>query len=108
MQPKIIFEPHIPTALQRALEYAGDDGFVASLPELLRARTNAPYDNIVWNAWFTAHSEECVVTSPQGNPVVVAIHGGGCCRRDGRRGRSLMAGRSAGVPPTGCISLSNG
>ena len=91
MQPKIIFEPHIPMALQHALECAGDDGFVASLPELLRARTNAPYDNIVWNTWFTANSEECVVTSPQGNPVVVAIHGGGVLGTPERFERSLHA-----------------
>ncbi len=77
MQPTIIFEPHFPTALQRALEYAGDDGFVASLPQLLHARANAPYDNIIWNTWFTSNSEECVITTPQGNHVVVAVHGGG-------------------------------
>ena len=77
MQPTIIFEPHIPSALQRALEYAGDDGFVASLPQLLHARANAPYDNIIWNTWFTSNSEECVVTTKQGNHVVVAVHGGG-------------------------------
>ena len=73
----IIFEPHIPTALRRALAYAGDGGFVASMPQLLHARANAPYDNIIWNTWFTANSEESVVTTPQGNRVVVAIHGGG-------------------------------
>ena len=91
MQPKIIFEPHIPTALQRALEYAGDDGYVASLPDLLRARARAPYDNIVWNTWFTSHSEECVVATPQGNPVVVAIHGGGVLGTPERFERSLHA-----------------
>ncbi len=32
MQAAIIFEPHIPTALRRALHYAGDGGFVASMP----------------------------------------------------------------------------
>ena len=36
-QAKIFFEPHIPTALRRALEYAGDDGFVASMPQLMHA-----------------------------------------------------------------------
>ena len=77
MQAAIIFEPHIPTALRRALRYAGDDGFVASLPQLLHARANAPYDNIIWNTWFTSNSEECVVTTQQGNHVVVAVHGGG-------------------------------
>jgi hypothetical protein len=91
MQPTIVFEPHIPTALQRALEYAGDKGFVASLPQLLHARTNAPYDNIIWNTWFTSNSEECVVTTPQGNHVVVAIHGGGILGAPERLERSAHA-----------------
>ncbi len=77
MEAEIIFEPHVPTALRHALEYAGEEGFVASMPQLLHARTNADYDNIVWNTWFTSNSEESVVTTPQGNRVVVAIHGGG-------------------------------
>ncbi len=91
MQPTIIFEPHFPTALQRALEYAGDDGFVASLPQPLHARANAPYDNIIWNTWFTSNSEECVVTTPQGNHVVVAIHGGGILGTPERFERSVYA-----------------
>ena len=77
MQAAIIFEPHIPAALLRALAYAGDAGFVASMPQLLHARANAPYNNIIWNTWFTANSEESVVTTKQGNHVVVAVHGGG-------------------------------
>jgi hypothetical protein len=77
MEAEIIFEPHVPNALRRALEYAGDDGFVASMPQLLHARANADYDNIIWNTWFTSNSEESVVTTPQGNRVVVAVHGGG-------------------------------
>ena len=91
MQAAMFFEPHIPTALRRALDYAGDDGFVASMPQLLRARTNAPYDNIIWNTWFTANSEESVVTTPQGNHVVVAIHGGGIFASPERFERSLHA-----------------
>jgi len=77
MEAEIIFEPHVPNALRRALDYAGDDGFVASMPQLLHARTNASYDNIIWNTWFTSNSEESVVTTPQGNRVVVAVHGSG-------------------------------
>ena len=77
MEAEIIFEPHVPNSLRRALEYAGDEGFVASMPQLLHARTHADYDNIIWNTWFTSYSEESVVTTPQGNHVVVAIHGGG-------------------------------
>ena len=77
MEAEIFFEPHVPHALRRALEYAGSDGFVASMPQLLCARTHADYDNIIWNTWFTSYSEESVVATPGGNHVVVAIHGGG-------------------------------
>ncbi|MCH8073177.1 MAG: hypothetical protein IIA09_14620 [Proteobacteria bacterium] len=91
MQAAIIFEPHIPTALRRALQYAGDDGFVASMPQLLHARTNAPYDNIIWNTWFTSNTEESVVTTPQGHHVIVAIHGGGIFASPDRFERSFYA-----------------
>ena len=91
MVAAIIFEPHIPTALRRALQYAGDDGFVASMPALLHARTIAPYDNIIWNTWFTSYSEESVVTTPQGNHVVVAVHGGGIFASPDRFERSFHA-----------------
>jgi len=91
MQAAIFFEPHIPSALQRALNYAGDDGFVASMPQLLHARANAPYDNIIWNTWFTSNTEESVVTTKQGNRVVVAVHGGGIFARPARFERSYHA-----------------
>ena len=90
-QAAIIFEPHIPTALQRALRYAGDGGFVASLPALLHTRANAPYDNIIWNTWFTSSTEESVVTTKQGNHVVMAVHGGGIFASPERFERSLHA-----------------
>ncbi len=78
MEPAIIFESYLPDALRRALEYAGDDGFVASMPQLLYARGNAPYDNEIWNARsFASNSEENVVRTRQGNHAVVAVHGGG-------------------------------
>ncbi len=78
MEAAIIFETHLPDALRRALEYAGDDGFVASMPQLLQARVNADFDNEIWNTWFfTSNSEESVATTPQGNHVAVVVHGGG-------------------------------
>ena len=77
MEAAVIFDSYLPEALRLALNYAGDDGFVASLPQLLHARANADYDNIIWNTWFTTNSEESVVTTRQGNRVVVAVHGGG-------------------------------
>lgn len=77
MEAAIIYESHLPDALRRALVYAGSDGFIASLPELLHARVGASFDNVIWNTWFTANSEECVAKTPQGNWVVLALHGGG-------------------------------
>ncbi|MFQ5547713.1 MAG: hypothetical protein ACE5FV_05450 [Woeseia sp.] len=94
MVAAIFFEPQIPAALRRALHYAGDDGFVASMPQLLHARANADYDNIIWNTWFTAYSEESVVTTPQGNHVVVAVHGGGIFAKPARFERSYHADQS--------------
>ena len=94
----MFFEPHIPSALRRALQYAGDDGFVASMPQLLHARTNAGYDNIIWNTWFTANSEENVLTTPQGNHVVVAVHGGGILASPERMERGLHSDLSRDNP----------
>jgi hypothetical protein len=91
MEAEIIFESYATVAFRRALEYAGDDGFVASMPQLLHARANAPYDNIIWNTWFTANSEENVVTTKQGNHVVVTVHGGGIFASPDRFERSLRA-----------------
>ncbi len=91
MEAEIIFESYATVAFRRALEYAGDDGFVASMPQLLHARANAPYENIIWNTWFTANSEEDVVTTKQGNHVVVTVHGGGILGSPERFERSLRA-----------------
>ena len=78
MEAAVIFESYLPDALRRALNYAGDEGFVASMPQLLHARTTAPYDNEIWRIRsFASHSEENVVRTRQGNHVVVAVHGGG-------------------------------
>ena len=77
MEAAIFFDSHLPYALRRAAEYAGEDGFVASLPQLLHARANASYDNIIWNTWFNPNTEENLLTTPQGNRVVVTVHGGG-------------------------------
>jgi hypothetical protein len=91
MVAAIFFESYITVALQRALRYAGEDGYVASMPQLLHARVNASYDNIIWNTWFTSHSEENVVTTKQGNHVVVTVHGGGIFGSPQRIERSLRA-----------------
>jgi len=84
MEAAIFYDSYQPEALRRALDYAGDDGFVASLPALLRARVDAPFDNIIWNTWFSPNSEESLLTTPQGNRVVVTVHGGGIFGSPGR------------------------
>ena len=91
MTARIFFDSYNTLALRQALRYAGDDGFVASLPQLLRARVNSGYDNVIWNTWFSACSEESVVTTPQGNAVVVTVHGGGIFGNPGRIERALRA-----------------
>lgn len=91
MEARIFFDSHMPNALRQALNYAGEDGFVASMPQLMHARANASYDNIIWNTWFTSYTEESVVTTPQGNRVVVVVHGGGIFSSPERFERSLFA-----------------
>lgn len=91
MVAAIFFDSHATAAFRQALRYAGDTGFVASLPQLLHARVNAPFDNIIWNTWFMANSEESVVRTAQGNPVVVTVHGGGIFATPERRERSYRA-----------------
>lgn len=92
MEATIVFDSYLPDALRRALDYAGAEGFVASLPQLLHARAGAPYDNIVWNTWFSSNSEESVVRTAQGNRVLVTIHGGGLFASPERFERVYRAG----------------
>ena len=44
MVARICFDSYGTLALRQAVHYAGDDGFVASLPQILHARVNADYD----------------------------------------------------------------
>lgn len=103
MEARIYFDSHMPNALRMALLYAGDDGFVASMPQLLHARTHASFDSIIWNTWFTSNTEESVAKTPQGNRVVVVVHGGGIFASPDRFERSLYADldRSNSVGITG-------
>ena len=60
MEAAIFFDPHLPSALRLALRYAGEDGFVASMPQLLHARANADYDNILWNTTIRSNTKDWV------------------------------------------------
>ena len=91
MEAAIFFDSYLPEALRRALAYAGDEGYVASLPQLLRARVSADYDNELWNNWFNPNTEESLVRTPQGNRVIVTIHGGGVFATPARYERLFRA-----------------
>ena len=71
------YDASLPKARTAAQTHAGEGGYVASLPQILRGRVVAPFDNEIWMDWFTANSEELIGTTSQGTPVVIAVHGGG-------------------------------
>ena len=92
MEARIFYATHLPNALRMALEYAGHDGYVASMPQLLHARANAPFDNEIWDTWFfTSNSEESMVRTPAGNHVAVVVHGGGIFSRPERFRKLYMS-----------------
>lgn len=108
MEAAIIFATHLPDALKRALEHAGDDGFVASLPQLLRARVDASFDNEIWDTWFfTSNSEESLVKTPHGRHVAVIVHGGGIFARP-ERFRQLCLASTDRSNPDGFTGLFGG
>eukprot|EP00928_Gymnodinium_smaydae_P065107 TRINITY_DN48297_c0_g1_i1.p2 TRINITY_DN48297_c0_g1~~TRINITY_DN48297_c0_g1_i1.p2 ORF type:complete len:150 (+),score=22.61 TRINITY_DN48297_c0_g1_i1:43-450(+) len=72
----VVNDANIAEGIGRALDFAGSKGFVASLPQLLQARAEAPYENEIWNNTFTANTEETVVQTNDGTKLIVA-HGGG-------------------------------
>ena len=106
MEAAVFFDSYLPDALRRALEYAGDEGFVASLPQLLKARVSAGYDNELWNHWFFPNTEENLVRTPGGNRVIVTVHGGGVFATPERYERLFRAstGRDSEVGFTGLFA----
>ncbi len=73
------FDLSLPSALRKAQQHAGVDGFVASVPELIRGRNSIPHPTYEgeWDNWYSALSEEDVGRTTQGNPIVIIAHGGG-------------------------------
>jgi len=62
-------------SLANAAAFAGTDGRVATLPDIIDARTAAPQGGIVWDNWFTTLTGEYYGLSPLGVPVVAVAHG---------------------------------
>jgi hypothetical protein len=73
LKGNVYYDDSLPKALGQAQSYAGRKGYVASMPEIASMRIGG---QLPWNNWFTAMSEEDVLTTPQGNHVVAVVHGG--------------------------------
>lgn len=74
---EIFYNENLVIALEKAQSYAGDNGYVASLPQIINERTCADFDSNIWTNIFTANSEENIGKTSQKNLVVLTIHGGG-------------------------------
>ncbi|MAG52586.1 MAG: hypothetical protein CMH62_01350 [Nanoarchaeota archaeon] len=78
----------LPIALEEALNYAGDEGIVFTMPELIAAKVKADKSHEFWKKWHTVHTEENIGVDKEGKfytknkPVVVAVNGGGILTPD--------------------------
>ncbi len=54
VQGKRFYNQSLPNSLREAQEYAGKDGYVASMPQLLHGRVVADFNDGIWTNWFTA------------------------------------------------------
>ena len=73
---KSFYDSHSPNALREAQIYAGQKGFVATMPQLLQMKVLAPKSDALWKNWYTTTSEELVGKSKQGTAHVVLVHNG--------------------------------
>ncbi len=73
----------IPVALKEALDYAGETGIVATMPELIKAKIKANKSHKFWQKWYTVQTEEDIGIDKKGTyvargkPVLLVVHGGG-------------------------------
>lgn len=86
------YNDRLPNALRKAQEYAGKQGYVASLPELVKARISASPEQEIWTNWYTANSEEDIGTTKQGKPILFVVHGNGILSSPERIERAYQDG----------------
>jgi len=73
----------VSVALQEALDFAGTNGYVATMPELIAAKLKAEKSHDFWQKWHTVHTEENIGVDQKGRfytanePVLVLVNGGG-------------------------------
>ncbi|MEK7512280.1 MAG: hypothetical protein AAB575_04705, partial [Patescibacteria group bacterium] len=64
-------------AFKQAKAFAGKDGRVATLPDILEARLATKPGEYPWESYFTTMSAEYVGLSKAGNPIAIVAHGVG-------------------------------
>jgi len=78
----------LPIALREALKYAGSDGIIATMPELIAAKLKTDKNHDFWKQWYTVHTEENIGIDTKGRfytpnePVLVVVNGGGILTPD--------------------------
>ncbi len=70
-------DENLAAALRKAQDYVDEDGFVLTMPELLQAKTAADSNHTYWQKGYDVLTDEYVGPGPDGNPIVVVLHGGG-------------------------------
>ena len=123
IRAEAVYGTNLPAAFRaaswRAISVFGNDanlpssprGSLASLPELMRARTTAAFENDVWTARFTGNSEQSIVKNQtSGEHFVITVHGGGVLSSSERIERSFRMDESSltgQVGPVLSISISS-
>ncbi|RLE38355.1 hypothetical protein DRJ17_04215 [Candidatus Woesearchaeota archaeon] len=80
---KRIMHIGVAVALQQALDFAGPNGYVATMPELIAARLKVDENHDFWQNWYTVHTEENIGIDSKGRfysrgePMLVVVNGGG-------------------------------
>jgi hypothetical protein len=78
----------VSVALQEALDFAGTNGYVATMPELITAKLKAEKSHDFWQNWYCVHTEENIGIDTKGRfytanqPVLVLVNGGGILTPD--------------------------
>ena len=82
------YDASMPAALRQAIEYTGNSGIVANMPEFIAAKAKADKDHEFWKNWYTVLTEENIGIDKKGKfyavgePVLVVMHGGGILTPD--------------------------
>lgn len=64
-------------AWKQAARFAGDNGRIATLPDVIDARINSGDEEVPWGMYFTTLSAEYLGYSKGGNHILIVAHGVG-------------------------------